>query len=397
MKLLVVLEDRFSVSPGGATWSTTALDTRSWDQLLAVFEKVGFAGRATDTRTPPPGGLRVDTADARLVPIPMFRSPLQLAAKYRTIRRALSVAIQDSDAVLLKVPGTLANVALPILLRSEKAFGVNVVGDPAEVFRGSVGPPLFRALLRRWYVRRTRRSCWNATVAIYVSREVLPDRYPPGPNTERACISNVDLGEEAFRTSIPEIQSSGPYQLVTVASLEQPYKGVDVLIRAIADITRSSGVAIQLTVVGDGRKRASLEHLATSLGVNDRVHFLGALPGPAAVRKVLTGADLFVLASRTEGLPRALVEAMALGLPSIGTSVGGIPELLTPEDRVPPDDSDALATLIEKVLGDPARRAAMSRRNLATAEQYRSSFLRPRHRAVYERLAASATAATHDR
>jgi phosphatidyl-myo-inositol dimannoside synthase len=390
MELLVVLEDRFLVSPDGATWGTTARGTRSWDQLLAVFEEVRFAARATDTLAPPAGSSRVDTSNARLVPMPMFRNPLHLVARYRAVRRALGVAIDNSDAVLLKVPGTLANLALPILLRTDRTFGVNVVGDPAEVLRGPVGPALFRPLVRRWFVRRTRHLCRKAAVAIYVSGEVLPLKYPPGPSTETTYVSNVHLEEDSIRTSVPEIRTSGTYQLVTVAALEQAYKGVDVLIRAIADLTSSSSIAIELTIIGDGRTRSNLESLSRALNVNDRVRFVGMLPGSAEVREAMSDADLFVLASRTEGLPRALVEAMALGLPSIGTSVGGIPELLPPEDRIAPDDADALAALIAAVLGDPTRRAAMSRRNLATAEKYRASVLWPRLRAAYTRLAEKA-------
>jgi len=396
MNILVIIEDRVLLSADGSTWSTTGLRSSTWDQLLKVFTGVRFAARSrTLLGSPPAGATRIDKVGATLAPIAMFHSPLQLLKRYRQVRDSLEVAIRDADVILLKVPGTLSNLAFPILLRAGRRFGVNVVGDPTEVLRGPVGPALLRPVVRRWFVRNMRRQCRAATVAIYVSSHVLPDRYPPGPTTETAYLSNVDLGEEAFRRPSGG-RPTGPFRIVTVGSLEQAYKGVDVLLRAFAPLARHD-MKLELTVVGDGRVRKGLEELAHSLGIDERVRFVGSVPGPAAVREIVSEADLFVLASRTEGLPRALIEAMALGVPSIGTSVGGIPELLPPEDRVAPDDVPELSKLIKEVIDDPRRRAAMSERNFDKAREYRESVLRPRRLAAYERLAESARHPVSDR
>jgi glycosyltransferase involved in cell wall biosynthesis len=98
------------------------------------------------------------------------------------------------------------------------------------------------------------------------------------------------------------------------------------------------------------------------------VTFTGNLPGPPAVREVLAGADAFVLASRTEGLPRAMLEAMAAGLPCVGTDVGGIPELLPASARCRPGDVAGLVTLVEGLIRDPA---AATRQGWALQEKAR--------------------------
>src|SRR5262249_14373457 len=90
------------------------------------------------------------------------------------------------------------------------------------------------------------------------------------------------------------------------------------------------------------------------------------------------------LASRTEGLPRAMVEAMARGLPCIGTAVGGIPELLDAEDLVPPHDADALAARIEEFLETPVRANASAARNLEKSRAYSASALQVRQAAFLE-------------
>src|SRR4029077_4545824 len=112
------------------------------------------------------------------------------------------------------------------------------------------------------------------------------------------------------------------------------------------------GMAIQLTIVGNGRCRAALDTGARERGIERDVRFTGRVPAGAPVREILDGADLFVLASKTEGLPRAMIEAMARGLPCIGSAVGGIPELLGASELVPRGNAAALAAKIEEVAMD---------------------------------------------
>jgi glycosyltransferase involved in cell wall biosynthesis len=152
------------------------------------------------------------------------------------------------------------------------------------------------------------------------------------------------------------------------------YKGVDVLLRAVATCV-DQGTGFSLTVVGEGRYRPEMEKLAATLGLKECVHFAGQLPAGPAVRDALDAADLFVMPSRQEGLPRAMVEAMARALPCIGSNIGGIPELLSPDSIVPVGDDAALAYTIMSVLRDPKRMARMSAENLARAHDFREELL----------------------
>jgi glycosyltransferase involved in cell wall biosynthesis len=127
-----------------------------------------------------------------------------------------------------------------------------------------------------------------------------------------------------------------------------------------------------------------LEELSKKLGVHTRCEFLGQVPGGLAVQELLDSADIFILPSRVEGLPRAMIEAMARGLPCIGTNVGGIPELLDAEDLVQAGDASALARKIEEIVADPERQKLMSARNLAEARNYVDDVLREKRIAFYE-------------
>ena len=161
------------------------------------------------------------------------------------------------------------------------------------------------------------------------------------------------------------------------------YKGVDVLIRAVA-VCRRRRLDVHLTVVGDGKCRPDLEKLAARLGVSPFVEFRGQVASGVAIRNELDLSDLFVLPSKTEGLPRAIIEAMARALPCIGSAVGGIPELLAAENLVPPGDVQALARKIEEVVSNPGRMAEMSVTNLKRSEEFRSDVLDARRKTFYE-------------
>lgn len=119
-----------------------------------------------------------------------------------------------------------------------------------------------------------------------------------------------------------------------------------------------------------------------------RVTFAGQLANESQITRALDNADLFALPSRTEGLPRAMIEAMARGLPCIGSDVGGIPELIPSDSLVPADDAPALAAKIFEVLTDSARMARMSKENLARVAEYSEDVLRDRRQAFYRHLAA---------
>jgi glycosyltransferase involved in cell wall biosynthesis len=127
-----------------------------------------------------------------------------------------------------------------------------------------------------------------------------------------------------------------------------------------------------------------LEKMARTLGIYERCNFLGEVPAGELVRRVLDQSDIFVLPSRVEGLPRAIIEAMARGLPCIGSTVGGIPELLPTEDLVKPGDVDGLAALIREVMADPARQKRMSIRNLAESRKYADDLLKSKRIAFYQ-------------
>lgn len=152
----------------------------------------------------------------------------------------------------------------------------------------------------------------------------------------------------------PPLLPGQPLHLLNVGRLV-PEKGQDVLLHALAQ-TRDRGICFRLDIIGGGPLLESLMALAQQLEIADLVHFHGAQP-EAVVRRMHAEAHVFVLPSRSEGLPVACMEALALCSPTIATRITGVPELI--EDGVSgllveSEDPIALADAISRIYDNPA-------------------------------------------
>ncbi len=163
-------------------------------------------------------------------------------------------------------------------------------------------------------------------------------------------------------------------------------KGVDVLLAALARATGRD--RCRLLLVGDGDQRLALTAQAVALGLTDRVQFLGER---REVDDCYAAADMFVFPSRLEGLPNALLEAMACGLPAIATTIGGCLDVVAKGTGrlVPPDDIEALAVALDQLIQDPAAREALGaagRRHIE--QQFSFAVTTERLQAIYRELVA---------
>lgn len=397
MNVTVVLEQRFDQTPDGAVWTTSVFARPFWDRYLEVFDSVNVLARVCQVSAVPTEWRRVDGDPVTVTAVPYYVGPWQYLQRYRDIRATIRQALDPHDAVIIRVPSPIGGFLVPALRKTGQPYALEVVGDPYDVFAPGGIDHLLRPFLRWWFRRQLQRQCRDAAGVAYVTTTTLQRRYPASPRAMTTHYSSVELPDSAFVTSPRAADHhSRRRSLVTVASLEQLYKAPDLLIDAVAALVRE-GLDLHLTIVGEGKFRSELERRARGHDLTNRIIFTGSLPPGDAVRLQLDQADLFVLPSRTEGLPRAIIEAMARGLPCIGSAVGGIPELIGPSELVPPGDIQALAAKIREVVTDPQRMAMLSKENLEKAAEYREPLLRERRIAFYRHLRLRTTDWIHTR
>lgn len=189
---------------------------------------------------------------------------------------------------------------------------------------------------------------------------------PPSMEAARSPIEGVGepasaasaRGETRRRLGLP---AEGPL-ILAVGNL-YPVKDHATLLRALPELP-----GVHVAIAGRGDEEPNLRRLAAELGIEERVHLLGLRDD---VDRLLGAADLFVQPSRSEGLPLAVLEAMAAGLPVVATRVGGMGEAVVDGETgilVEPGRPEALAAALRRLLGDAPLRGEMGRAARTRAE-----------------------------
>ncbi|KPK66855.1 MAG: hypothetical protein AMS21_00140 [Gemmatimonas sp. SG8_38_2] len=158
----------------------------------------------------------------------------------------------------------------------------------------------------------------------------------------------VDLDQFEYRA--PERKAK---KMVYVGRLSSE-KGIPILFESLGKL-KEQNYDVELTLLGDGEDRDFLENLAKEKGIEDRVVF-GGFVDQATITEILRASDIFVLPSFAEGIPVALMEAMAIGIPVIATYVGGVTELVVDQitgQVVFPSDANGLSEAIARYVDDP--------------------------------------------
>ncbi|MBM3726945.1 MAG: glycosyltransferase family 4 protein [Acidobacteria bacterium] len=379
--LSVAVDQRFLSTPDGAVWTRVPPAAAFWRAALQVFDEVNVIGRVRPIDTPPEESLRADGAGVRISALPHYFGPAQYLRRAHAVLSATRAAAARGSALLVRAPTALSLGLGPVL--AARPYGVEVVSDPFEMYSPSGIQSVLRPVARRLFTAHLKHLCAHAAVVNYVSARAFERRFPTAG--QRFECSDAELPPE-WLASGPKEPPRGPLKLVTVGMFDHPLKGHDVLIGALARLHGH----IELTVVGGGRLLPALRSLAEQSGTAGRIHFAGELPQGEAVKQALDSADLFVLATRTEGLSRAVVEAMARALPVITTPVGGNPDLVAGQDLVPVNDAAALAARIAGLAGSPAWYREASARNLARARAFSRDALEVRRIEFFRALRAVA-------
>jgi glycosyltransferase involved in cell wall biosynthesis len=284
-----------------------------------------------------------------LAPIPSYVGPFEYLRRRGDVLRAIDRCAELDGSFLFRIPSQIGFLLSERLEAQGRVYGAEVLTDPDAFFSHGVAPHGLAFLFHPYFAKRTREMCAKAVAVNYITGSRTQRLYPPAPGVWSKRISDVDLGEDAFldiESRFAQADFDQPVRVVSVGYLDLLAKAPDVLIRAIAAV-RQQGVRCELTFVGDGRLRTELMQLAAKLGIGDAVRVTGALGGAAAVRRELAKADLFALPSRAEGMPRALIEAMAAGVPAICSRVGAMEDFIEARWLIKPA---SLSELTAKIL-----------------------------------------------
>ena len=301
----------------------------------------------------------LEAAGIRTISLPALGRDVRLARELRAFRELRDLFVRERPDILH--------------LNSSKAGGLGALagrtlGVPRIVFTAhglpsnenrSLAQRVLLALLTWLTVLSS-----HATIAVsraiksqlarypFVARKltVIHSGVPPAPlfgrQEARAALARM-------HESLGRAVSSGDVWIGTVAELHES-KGVDYEIEAMDELVREHP-NVRLLVLGEGEERARLEQLISEKGLNSNVFLLGYV---RAASRYLTAFDIFVLASHTEALSLALIEAGQAGLPVVATSVGGIPEVVRDMESgmlVRPRQPSEIARALSYLISNPEK------------------------------------------
>lgn len=308
----------------------------------------------------------------------------------RTAAR-LARAIRGAQTLMIRFPGNVATLALLLCWIMRKPFSAEIVADPEDYFSREASNHPLRRVAKSLHCRSTAFAARHAQSVRYVTDAYLQEKYPPRTRAASFGFSDAFLPDGLFAARDPaSLARPGSLRLINVSMMHNRSKGHVALLDAVARLRRKH-VAVVLTLVGDGVLRAELEALAHTLGIANAVVFRGQVSSETACATVAEH-DLFVLPSLQEGMPRAMLEAMAVGTPVLGTCVGGIPEVLPASDQIRAGSVDAIEAAIEAIARNPSRLVDMSARQQAKVAGFSCSALQEKYdaycRYLIERCAA---------
>ena len=386
MNVLVAVDAQLFMTPDGKVWSKTIYGYDFWKRYLDVFETVTVAsrlGKADYSQVD--GYLRSDGDRVSFAPMPMVRGMKGYIKKFVPFIRDAKKAVENEDCAIIRLPSIAATFIEAAYKRKHKPYVIEVVVDPMNAYAGN-------KLAANVLTAQLKKSCINANGVSYVTQYALQKQYPNrarinGKNTRQyfeSYYSSIILKDSFFAPARDYTQIGNKIQLVhTANNINNDVKGHDIkVVKKLNDL----GIDASVTFIGDGDLRSELEKMAEKLGVGDKVVFTGLLGSALEVREKLLDADMFILPTKAEGLPRAVIEAMAVGLPCLSTPVNGIPELLETEYMFDPIDVDGFTNKIVELLNNPEKLTQMSIRNIKKAREYEETILQKRRVEFYTRL-----------
>lgn len=390
MNLIFFVEARYIKDSRGRIYNPEGvLKFPFWERYLEIFDKLIIVARVKQIADYIGDEEHLaNGSKVSFLEIPYFYGPMDFLKNKSRVVNILRKSSELKGAFLLRVPGQIGTLAAKYLRKNNVKYGVEVVGDPYDVFsKGAVNHPL-RLLFKYKYFFDLKNVVRGAHASLYVTEKALQERYKPREGTFTTFASNVVLKDE-YIIENNRIFKAGrtSFKLLSIGSLEQMYKAPDVLLKSIKLVNESqSQYKVFLNWVGAGRHLDEMRELAKKLNITEYVRFLGYISDKDQILESLDDTDIFVLASRTEGLPRVVIEAMARGLPVIGTRVGGIPELVSENLLVDRNDPKALALKIQYVIDNPKLAAEEGARNLQKSHDFSENVLTSRRKVFYKSL-----------
>lgn len=318
-------------------------------------------------------------------PIKSYKKSTDFMFNRNKIKKDIRSVLKNVDCAVIRLPSIIGMIAYKEAVKLGMPYVLEVVGCPWDSYRyHSVAG---KVIALNMHINQ-KRAVKKSPYVIYVTKKFLQKRYPNN-NCNVGC-SDVSLKEinkdvvNRRESKIINLNAKKKIIIGTTASVDVKLKSQDLVIKAIS-ILNKRGYNFEYQLVGGGSK-VYLESIAKKYGVIDKVIFKGSLTHEQ-VFDWLESIDVYIQPSKTEGLSRALVEAMSVGCPCIGSNVGGIPELLDNPNTFTKGNVKELIDLLGNL--NNSKMIEQSKRNFSISLMFKEEVLNVNRKAFFEKFTDS--------
>ncbi|RIN15136.1 glycosyltransferase [Mammaliicoccus vitulinus] len=276
---------------------------------------------------------------------------------------SLSDLVTSHEKIIVRLPSTIGNYVAMEAIRQKKDFAVELVGDPWDAFIN------LKSIIGKMYApimyMKTKYIVKRAKQVLYVTDHYLQKRYKnDGLNNTNASNVNIHM----TNNEIGKKRNDSNVINIGLIGYLSSYKGIDTAIKSLYLLNKNNEFTFNLNILGTGEKAKYIK-LAKKYEMSKNIN-IQTLPSGPPIYQWLDNMDVYIQPSKTEGLPRGLIEAMSRGLPAVGTNVGGIPELLESKFIIKKGDYKKLAVLVYEIISNDQLYIESSQENIEKASEY---------------------------
>lgn len=386
-KLLLAPDTLFFKTPDNKYWSDTIYDYSFFERYMMVFKHIVIISRCkAASYEDVKGYLRSDGPNIEIREIPAMQGMMAYIKNIIPFYKKTEKACEGVDCAIIRLPSIPASMVFHHFKKKKLPYAIEVVADPYDAYKSNI-------LARYAFTLQMKKACLQANGVSYVTKYYLQEKYPSYCRQHKKVdgfhfeeyYSTIRLNKSYFAKPRNFDKKKKFVIIHTANNMNNDVKGHEILIQSAKKVI-NAGYDISVVFVGDGLLRERYEKLVKTLGLKNNITFVGMLSGSDKVRAELVKADILVFPTKAEGLPRTVIEAMAVGLPCISTPVAGIPELLDNDDLIEPDDVDGFARRIIEYITNTDLMNKKSKRNIIVASEYAEEILCKRRNSFYDKL-----------
>lgn len=384
MNLVFACEQRFYKDSCGNYYSNNqAFGNTIFNRYLEQFDKIIIFARVLNIKLVHDNLFIINDSNISFIDLPYYVGPIEfLYVKHKLSKIARENAIKNR-AYICRVPGIIGNLLIKELRKKNIPYAVEVVGDPWDVFAPGVLKHPLSFIFRLLFYFNLKKVVANSKCSLFVTKFTLQKRYPPKNSSFTTYVSDVNINSNDIY--LPKLfDSQKEIKIISIGSLEQLYKSPDLAIYTIKEL-RSMGVNCSLIWLGDGKYKEKMQYLAKSLSIDKYITFKGNVSRDELFNN-LRSSDIYLHISKTEGLPRSLIEAMASGLPCIASPVGGIPELLDKQVLIQSKKPKDIANKLLLFINEPEYALMHAKKNHIESKNYIDSVLNKKRNIFFEKV-----------